>query len=101
MNEEKSCMPHLKSAKKRLRQSRERNARNRATVKELRTQIKKVLRACKDKNPTEAQSQLKLACRLIDKCALRGYIAKNAGARYKSRLTIRVNRSSGPVATGS
>ena len=48
-------MPHIDSAKKRLRQSVKRRLQNRSTLSDLRTQMKKVLKAIKDGNAAEAQ----------------------------------------------
>jgi small subunit ribosomal protein S20 len=83
-------MPHLDSAKKRLRQSTARNERNRATVKDLRTQIKKALKSFKAGDKDAAAADYQAACSKLDKCATRGYIHKNAAARTKSRLAARL-----------
>ena len=84
-------MPHTKSAKKRLRQSQERRAHNRSIKSDLRTQIKKVLKAVKEGNGEEAREHLRLAYKKLDKCAARRYLHPNTAYRYKSRLTLRVN----------
>ena len=92
-------MPHLDSARKRLRQSTARNERNRATVKDLRTQIKKVLKAVKAGDADALAADFKLACSKLDKCAARGYIHKNAAARTKGRLAARLAKAgSAPAA---
>lgn len=83
-------MPHLDSARKRLRQSTARNERNRATVKDLRTQIKKALKSFKAGDKAVAAADYQAACSKLDKCATRGYIHKNAAARTKGRLAIRL-----------
>jgi small subunit ribosomal protein S20 len=83
-------MPHLKSAKKRVRQNEKARARNRSTMKALRTQVKKVLKAIKDGQPDTAKMEYLAACRQLDKCGTRGYIHANAAARTKSRLALRV-----------
>ena len=84
-------MPHLKSAKKRAKQSLERRARNRATIKDLKTQLKRFLAAVKAGNKTDAQTQLRETQAKLDKCGMRGYIHKNAASRTKARLTARFN----------
>jgi small subunit ribosomal protein S20 len=86
-------MPHLDSARKRLRQSSARNERNRATVKELKTQVKKVLKTIKTGAKDAAAADYKLACSKLDKCAARGYIHKNVAARTKARLAARVAKT--------
>ena len=85
-------MPHLDSAKKRLRQSSARNERNRATIKDLRTQVKKALKAFKAGDKAAATTDYNEACSRLDKCAARGYIHKNAAARTKGRLAIRLGK---------
>jgi small subunit ribosomal protein S20 len=86
-------MPHLDSAKKRLRQGAARNERNRATVKDLKTQIKKLLKTIKAGDKDAVAADYTLACSKLDKCATRGYIHKNAAARTKSRLTVRLAKT--------
>jgi len=79
-------MPITKSAQKQLRKSRDRRLRNRAAKSSLRTAIKKV-RAGLERGDTEtAAKALAEATPLIDKAAGKGFIHKNAAARYKSRL---------------
>jgi len=85
-------MPHLDSAKKRLRQSTARNERNRATVKDLRTQVKKALKSFKAGDKNAAVADFQQTCSKLDKCAARGYIHKNAAARTKGRLAIRLGK---------
>lgn len=87
-------MPHTKSAKKRLKQNIARRLRNRAVISDLRTQIKKLLKAVKEENLEEAQGHLKLVYKKLDKCAVRRYLHPNTAHRYKSRLTKRVNKLS-------
>jgi small subunit ribosomal protein S20 len=84
-------MPHLKSAKKRAKQSLVRRARNRATIKELKTQIKRFLSALKTGVKADAEKALREAQAKLDKCGIRGYIHKNAASRTKARLTARLN----------
>ncbi len=83
-------MPHLKSAKKRMRQDALKRVRNRATLKDLKTQVKKLLTACKDGNAAAAKTELAATFSKLDKCGARGYIHKNAVGRHKQRLTARV-----------
>lgn len=91
-------MPHTKSAKKRLRQSHTRRLHNRAIRSELRTQIKKVLKAVKDGDAAVAQDALRLTYKKLDKCAMRKYLHPNTADRYKARLTKRVNAMQAPAA---
>lgn len=81
-------MPQHKSAIKRLRQSKKRNAHNRARRSTLRTLMSKVLNS-KDKET--AEKNLKEAVSFIDRSAVKGIIHKNTAARKKSQLTTHVN----------
>lgn len=76
-------MPRIESAKKRLRQSRTREAHNRTQRSELRSALKKVRTAASKKDATSA---FVMAERLLDRAARRGILHRNAAARQKSRL---------------
>ncbi|HEY2824794.1 MAG TPA: 30S ribosomal protein S20 [Gemmatimonadales bacterium] len=76
-------MPRIKSAKKRLRQSRTREAHNRDQRSALRTALKKVRGAASKKDAADA---FPAAERLLDRAARHGIVHRNAAARQKSRL---------------
>ena len=76
-------VPRIKSAKKRMRQTKTRTARNRAARSELRTAVKKV-RAASTK--AEAAQALKDAQAIIDRAGRKNLIHRNNAARTKSRL---------------
>ena len=76
-------MPHTRSAKKRMRKSREARLRNRSAKSAMKTAIKKVLAAS---SPEEAMEAFRMATSAIDRTAKKGIIHKNTAARYKSRL---------------
>lgn len=76
-------MPRIKSAKKRMRQTKTRTAHNRAERSELRTVIKKVRSAGTGE---EAQAALKQAASLIDRAGRKNLVHRNTAARTKSRL---------------
>lgn len=76
-------MPRIKSAKKRMRQTKTRTARNRATRSELRTAIKKVRTAS---SPEDAARALKEAEQMIDRAGRKNIIHRNTASRTKSRL---------------
>lgn len=80
-------MPNLKSAEKRMRTSRVRAERNRATRSRLRTAIKKVRQA--DGTETGAAA-LREAISLLDRAAAKRLIHPNKAARAKSRLSAHV-----------
>ena len=84
-------MAHHASARKQMRQSLKRRARNRKNTSQLKTQVKK-LRAAVAKGDSEAAKKLlSETVGAIDKAAKKGVIHDNAAARYKSRLSRRVN----------
>lgn len=76
-------MATIKSAKKRIRQDRERRAHNRVQRSRLRTSIKKV------RNATDAETALaayREAAAMLDRLATRRLIHPNKAARDKSKL---------------
>lgn len=83
-------MANHKSAEKRVRQNVKRNEINRSNRSKLRTQVKK-LRATIASDKAQAGELLNPTVSLIDKAVNKGLIHKNTAARYKSRLTKRVN----------
>lgn len=80
-------MPRIKSAKKRMRQTRTATARNRAQRSELRTALKKARTA----TGTAADAALKDAVALLDRAGRKNLIHRNTAARKKSRLAKAAN----------
>jgi small subunit ribosomal protein S20 len=81
------------SALKAHRQSEVRRERNRQYRARLRGALK-AIRAAVDKNDFDAvKDQLKAAVSLVDRMVSKGVIHRNAAARYKSRLSSRVAKS--------
>ena len=76
-------MPRIKSAKKQMRQSKTRTARNRAQRSELRTALKKAhgTGTAQEMAPAYAAAE-----KLLDRSGRKGLIHPNTAARYKSRL---------------
>lgn len=85
-------MPNHKSAEKRVRQNETRRNRNRSNRTRLRTQIKKLAVALSAGDKTQVEELLPSTISTIDKAIQKGALHKNAAARYKSRLTARVNQ---------
>ena len=79
-------MPHTKSAKKNLRKSEKRRLRNRATMKVLKTQIKKVLATAKTGTLDELRKEYNLAAKKLDKAAAKRVIHPNLASRKKSQM---------------
>ncbi len=72
-------MPRIKSAKKRMRQSRSRTEHNRALRSAIKTAVKKA------RGETTKES-VAAAMRALDRGATKRLIHRNAAARKKSRL---------------
>ena len=87
-------MPNHKSAEKRVRQNEKRRDVNRNNRGRLRTSIRKLRAALTAADATTVQELLPATISTIDKAVQKGVLHRNAAARYKSRLTTRVNQSS-------
>jgi small subunit ribosomal protein S20 len=87
-------MPNHKSSEKRMRQNEKRRQINRSNRGRLRTSIKKLRSALAGGDATEVNTALPEAISTIDKAVQKGVLHRNAAARYKSRLTTRVNQLS-------
>ena len=87
-------MANHKSAIKRMRQTVRRNEVNTHNRTRLRTQIKALRAAIATGDAEQAKAALNATVSLIDKSIQKGVLHRNAAARYKSRLTVRVNQMS-------
>jgi small subunit ribosomal protein S20 len=87
-------MPNHKSAEKRVRQNEKRREINRNNRGRLRTSIKKLRGALSTGDANSIQELLPETISTIDKAVQKGVLHRNAAARYKSRLTARVNQAS-------
>jgi small subunit ribosomal protein S20 len=85
-------MPNHKSAEKRDRQIKRRTVVNRANRSQMRTELKKLRVAIESGKKDDAVALLPKIISVIDRSIKKGIIHDNAGSRYKSRLTIRVNK---------
>ena len=79
-------MANSKQARKRARQSTERNDHNAAQRSRLRTAIKSVRKAIAAGDKTAAADTFKKATSVIDAIADKKVVHKNTAARNKSRL---------------
>lgn len=93
-------MPHLKTAKKRLRQNIKRRDHNRAVKKALRKQLKAMLEvsAAKDGTIEQLKKEATAAVKKLDKAAARRIIHPNTAARKKSQIARLLNSKSKPAA---
>lgn len=83
-------MPNTKSAKKALRQSLKHRTRNLTWKRQTKSTAKQYKRFIDGGNLEEAQKQLALAYKTLDKSAKVGVIKKNKASRVKSRLALRL-----------
>lgn len=84
-------MPNHKSAEKRQRQNEKRREINRSNRSRLRTEIKRLREALAGGDKDAIQEVYAATVSAIDKSVNKGVLHRNAAARYKSRLTARVN----------
>jgi small subunit ribosomal protein S20 len=84
-------LAHHASALKAMRQAVKRRARNRQNLSKLKSQIKRLRAAIGQGNGAEARRLLGETVGEIDRAAKKGVVHDNAAARYKSRLSRRVN----------
>lgn len=88
-------MPNIKSAKKRLKQSIGLRQRNRAEKSSLRTEYKKVIKAVEAGDVEQAETAFRATVQKVDKAASSKVIHRNAAARVKSRLSLKIKKIKG------
>ncbi len=88
-------MAHHSSALKQMRQSLKHRARNRKNLSQVKTQVKKLRAAIAKGDADAARKSLSETVGEIDRAAKKGVIHDNAAARYKSRLSRKVNALAG------
>ena len=86
-------MPNIKSAKKRVKITKVKDARNQAARSQLRTILKKFDAAVAGEDKAAAESAYKTAVKALDKAAASHLIHKNKAANKKSALTLKLNAS--------
>ncbi|MBK3332002.1 30S ribosomal protein S20 [Persephonella atlantica] len=84
-------MAHTRSAKKRIRQAEKRRLLNRYHISRMKTAIKRINEALKNKDIETAEKLLPLAQKLAYRAAAKGAIHKNEAARRVSRIARKVN----------
>ena len=77
----------IKSAKKRMKQTAVRRARNQNTKRSLRAELKALAAAFDAKDAKKAAEQLKKVQSNLDKAVKKNILKKNTAARKLSRLT--------------
>ena len=83
-------MANTAQAKKRARQAEKHRVQNASQRSELRTEIKKTVKALATGDAEAARASYAAAVPVIDSMARKGHIHKNKAARHKSRLNARL-----------
>lgn len=81
----------MKNAKKKIKVIAKQTVSNNNYEASMKSAMKKVERAVSANDKEQANANLKVAIKAIDKAASKGVAAKNFVARNKSRLTKKVN----------
>lgn len=84
-------MPHSKSAKKRIRQDEIKRIENKSKKNRMKTEIKKLDELVEQKDKANAEKQLIIVSKAIDKAAKKNIIHKNTAGRKKSLAAKKVN----------
>ena len=84
-------MPNIKSSKKSVKLDAKRHERNVSEKVRMKKAQKLVLAAVAKNDADEAKNLLPAAHKAIDQAAANNTIHKNAAARKKSKLTLKVN----------
>ena len=85
-------MANIKSAKKRVLVTKAKTLRNREIKSALKTELKKFDAALESGDRTAAEGAYKLAVKAVDQAINKGIMNKNAAARKKSSMTLKLNK---------
>ena len=86
-------MPIKHAALKQIRKDRKRRVRNQAARSELKTLTKRLVGLLTSRKVDEAKTLLRLVATKYDHAAAKGIIHRNTASRYKSRLTLHLNKA--------
>jgi small subunit ribosomal protein S20 len=84
-------VPNTESAKKRVRQTKKRNALNNWRKRQIKDQTKAFLKTLTSGDVAAAETEFRKVAAILDKIATKKTIHTNAAARRKSRLAKRLN----------
>lgn len=93
-------MPHTRSAKRHLRKSDKQRLHNRAIIKAIKTQVKKVESADKDVPLDQLRKEFVLAVKKLDKAAAKRVVHPNMAARKKSQLARLIHKKESAASQG-
>ncbi len=80
-------MPQRRAAKKDLRQTKKRKAKNLIIKQSIKAAVKKLKKSLEEKDSKVRSEALRQVCKLLDKAATKNIIHKNKAAKRKSRLS--------------
>ena len=83
-------MANIKSAKKRARQAIKRHAHNVALRSQVRSAVRRVMKAIESGNKDVAKAEFVSVVPQIDRMATKGILRKSRAAHYKSQLNTRL-----------
>ena len=84
-------MPNIKSSVKSIKRDRKRHLRNLIEKDRIKKARKSLMEAINNNDVEEAKKLLPLAHKALDQAAANNTIHKNAAARKKSKLALKVN----------
>ena len=93
-------MPNIEQAKKRVRQDQVRNLRNRTRKSAMKTQVKKVMTAIESLDVEAAETEMRVAEKIIKKLGAKNIIHHKNADRKTSRLAKKVHDLKVKVAKG-
>lgn len=85
-------MANTKQSKKRARQNPVRELRNKSRRSEMRTMIKRTLKAIHSGNRESALAEFLKTTKELDRLANKNVIHSNRASRLKSRLHVKLNK---------
>jgi small subunit ribosomal protein S20 len=83
-------LANIKSAKKRARQAIKRRAHNVALRSQVRSAVRKVMKAIESGNKEAAKAEFAVVVPQIDRMATKGILRKSRAAHYKSQINARL-----------
>jgi len=86
-------MPITSSAKKALRVAERKAVFNAHRTNKMDAALRTITKLIKENKIKEAEKELPVVYKMIDKAVKIKFLKKNAGARYKSRITLSLNKA--------
>ncbi|MDZ7748173.1 MAG: 30S ribosomal protein S20 [Halofilum sp. (in: g-proteobacteria)] len=83
-------MANTPQTRKRAQQNVKRRLHNHSMRSHMRTHVKKVVKALRQRDAAAARAAYDAAVPVVDRMAGKGLIHRNRAARYKSRLNKRI-----------